>query len=151
MRVNKYDVDEKNTKFSFKNYARGLEYLKKYKWKLIGLFIIDTIVMLAHLLITKQIQYILDNAVGTTDYNVVTNAILIMLGLVAVHIGFDLLEKRKMLKINQALVIDIKNDLFEHIQKLPFEYFDTRPNGKIIVRVTEYAESVADLITDKFF
>ena len=151
MRVNKYDVDEKNTKFSFKNYARGLEYLKKYKWKLIGLFIIDTIVMLAHLLITKQIQYILDNAVGTTDYNVVTNAILIMLGLVAVHIGFDLLEKRKMLKINQALVIDIKNDLFEHIQKLPFEYFDTRPNGKIIVRVTEYAESVADLITDKLF
>ena len=107
--------------------------------------------MLAHLLITKQIQYILDNAVGTTDYNVVTNAILIMLGLVAVHIGFDLLEKRKMLKINQALVIDIKNDLFEHIQKLPFEYFDTRPNGKIIVRVTEYAESVADLITDKLF
>ena len=151
MRVNKYDVDEKNTKFSFKNYARGLKYLKKYKWRLLGLFIIDTIVMLAHLLITKQIQYILDNAVGTSNYSVVINAIIVMICLVAIHIGFDLIEKRKMIKINQAIVIDIKNDLFEHIQKLPFDYFDTRPNGKIIVRVTEYAASVADLITDKLF
>ena len=108
MRVNKYDVDEKNTKFSFKNYARGLKYLKKYKWRLLGLFIIDTIVMLAHLLITKQIQYILDNAVGTSNYSVVINAIIFMICLVAIHIGFDLIEKRKMIKINQAIVIDIK-------------------------------------------
>lgn len=149
MTVNKYDIDEKNTKFSLKNYARGLRYLKNYKWQLFILFIIDTIVMSAHLLITKQIQYILDNAVGNTDYSVVIKAISIMIGLVIIHIVFDLIEKRKMLKINQLIVIDIKNDLFTHIQKLPFEYFDTRPNGKIIVRLTEYASSVADLITDK--
>lgn len=151
MRVNKYDVDEKNTKFSFKNYRRGLKYLNKYKWKLIGLFLIDIIVMLSHLLITKQIQYILDNAVGTINYSIVINSIIIMISLVIAHTLFDLIEKRRMLKINQSIVIDIKNDLFEHIQNLPFEYFDVRPNGKIIVRVTEYASSVADLITDKLF
>lgn len=149
MTVNKYNVDEKNSKFSLKNYTRGLKYLKKYKFQLFILFIIDTIVMAAHLLITKQIQYILDNAVGNTDYSVVIKAITIMIGLVSIHIIFDLIEKRKMLKINQSIVIDIKNDLFTHIQKLPFEYFDTRPHGKIIVRLTEYASGVADLITDK--
>lgn len=149
MTVNKYDVDEKNTKFSFKNYARGLKYLKNYKWQLFVLFIIDTVVMIAHLLITKQIQYILDNAVGSNDYSIVIKGISIMIGLVIIHIIFDLIEKRKMLKINQSIVIDIKNDLFTHIQKLPFEYFDTRPHGKIIVRLTEYASGVADLITDK--
>lgn len=151
MRVNKYDVDEKNTKFSFKNYKRGLKYLNKYKWKLIGLFLIDVVVMLSHLLITKQIQYILDNAVGTTNYSIVINSIVIMITLVIAHTLFDLIEKRRMLKINQSIVIDIKNDLFEHIQNLPFKYFDIRPNGKIIVRVTEYASNVADLITDKLF
>lgn len=149
MTVNKYDVDEKNTKFSFKNYARGLRYLRNYKWQLVILFIIDTIVMASDLLITKQIQYILDNAVGTTNYWVVIQGLSIMLGLVIVHLSFDLIEKRRMLKINQRIIIDIKNDLFTHIQKLPFEYFDTRPHGKIMVRVTEYAASVADLITDK--
>lgn len=149
MAVNKYDMDEKNTKFSFKNYARGLKYLKKYKWKLLILFIIDTIVMLSDLLITKQTQYILDNAVGSTDYGIIIKATTIIIGLVIMFIIFDLIEKRKILKINQAIVIDIKNDLFTHIQNLPFEYFDTRPHGKIMVRLTEYASNVADLITNK--
>ena len=97
MRVNKYDVDEKNTKFSFKNYARGLKYLKKYKWRLLGLFIIDTIVMLAHLLITKQIQYILDNAVGTSNYSVVINAIVLNCSYLAME---RMYKKEKILKIN---------------------------------------------------
>lgn len=149
MAVNKYDMDEKNTKFSFKNYARGLKYLKKYKWKLLILFIIDTIVMLSDLLITKQTQYILDNAVGSADYGIIIKATTIIIGLVIMFIIFDLIEKRKILKINQAIVIDIKNDLFTHIQNLPFEYFDTRPHGKIMVRLTEYASNVADLITNK--
>lgn len=149
MAVNKYDIDEENTKFSFKNYARGLKYLKNYKWQLFALFIIDTVVMAAHLLITKQIQYILDNAVGSSNYLTVIKPLGIMILLVIVHLLFDLIEKRKMLKINQSIVIDIKNDLFTHIQNLPFEYFDTRPHGKIIVRLTEYASSVADLITNK--
>ncbi len=149
MTVNKYNVDEKNTKFSFKNYARGLKYLKKYRWKLFALFIIDTIVMFSHLLITKQIQYILDNSVGSKNYLVVVQGISFMIILVIIHLTFDLVEKRRLLKINQSIVIDIKNDLFTHIQNLPFEYFDTRPHGKITVRLTEYASSVADLITDK--
>lgn len=149
MTVNKYDIDEKNTRFSLKNYMRGLKYLKKYKWKIAILFVLDMIVMLSNLLITKQIQYILDNAIGNTDYLVVIKAISIVIGLVIIFIVFDLIEKRKLLKINQLIVIDIKNDLFAHIQNLPFEYFDTRPHGKIIVRLTEYASSVADLITNK--
>lgn len=149
MAVNRYDIDEKNTKFAFKNYIRGLRYLKKYKWQLILLFIVDTIVMLSDLLITKQTQYILDNAVGSTNYGLLIKYIIIIIGLLAMFIIFDLIEKRRMLKINQQIVIDIKNDLFTHIQNLPFEYFDTRPHGKIIVRLTEYASGVADLITNK--
>lgn len=149
MAVNRYDIDEKNTKFAFKNYIRGLRYLKKYKWQLILLFIVDTIVMLSDLLITKQTQYILDNAVGSTNYGLLIKSIIIIIGLLAMFIIFDLIEKRRMLKINQQIVIDIKNDLFTHIQNLPFEYFDTRPHGKIIVRLTEYASGVADLITNK--
>jgi len=117
MAVNKYDIDEKNMKFSLKNYARGLKYLKRYKWKLLMLFIIDTIVMLSDLLITKQTQYILDNAVGSTNYGIIIKATIIMIGLVIMFIAFDLIEKRKILQINQAIVIDIKNDLFTHIHE----------------------------------
>ena len=149
MAVNRYDIDEKNTKFSFKNYARGLKYLKKYKWQLFILFVLDIIGMFALLLITKQIQYVIDNVTKSDNYWIVIYSLMIMIVFVVIHIVTDLIEKRRMLKINQSIVIDIKNDLFTHIQSLPFEYFDTRPHGKIIVRLTEYASGVADLITDK--
>lgn len=149
MSINKYNIDEENTKFSFKNYIKALRYLKKYKWQILLLFIIDTIVMGSNLLVIKQMQYILDNALGNTNYSIIYNSLLIMIVLVIVFITSDLIEKRYILKVNQNIVIDIKNDLFTHIQKLPFEYFDTRPHGKILVRLTEYAESVANLITSR--
>ena len=149
MPINKYNIDEKNTKFSFKNYIKALKYLKSYKWQIFGLFILDTIVMGSNLFIIKQMQYILDNALGNSDYAIVYKSIFIMIGLVIIFIVSDLIEKKFILKVNQNIVIDIKNDLFSHIQNLPFEYFDTRPHGKILVRLTEYAESVANLITDR--
>jgi len=149
MSINKYNIDEENTKFSFKNYIKALRYLKKYKWQILLLFIIDTIVMGSNLLVIKQMQYILDNALGNTNYSIIYNSLLIMIVLVIVFITSDLIEKKYILKVNQNIVIDIKNDLFTHIQKLPFEYFDTRPHGKILVRLTEYAESVANLITSR--
>ena len=40
MEVNRYDQDEKNTSFSYSNYKRGLEYIKKYKAKLFIVFIV---------------------------------------------------------------------------------------------------------------
>lgn len=149
MSINKYDIDEKNTKFSLKNYIKALRYLKKYKWQILLLFIIDTIVMGANLLVINQMQYILDNSLGNTNYSIIYKSFLIMVLLVIVYITSDLIEKKYILKVNQNIVVDIKNDLFTHIQKLPFEYFDRRPHGKILVRLTEYAESVANLITNR--
>jgi len=51
-------------------------------------------------------------------------------------------------KVNENIVEDLKNDLFSHIQYLSSEYYDTRPHGKILVRLTEYAENVSSLITN---
>ena len=125
MSINKYDIDEINTKFSFKNYIKALKYLKKYKWQIFWLFIIDAIVMGSNLFIIKQMQYILDNALGNSNYTILYESIAIMIGLVLIFIVSDFIEKKYILRVNQNIVIDIKNDLFTHIQKLPFEYFDT--------------------------
>ena len=47
-------------------------------------------------------------------------------------------------KTGQTIVSEIRADLFKHLQTLPFDYFDSRPHGKIMVRVVNYVNSVAD-------
>ena len=48
----------------------------------------------------------------------------------------------------QSIVKDIRTDLFVHLQELPFDYFDSRPHGKILVRVINYVNSVSDFLTN---
>ncbi len=50
--------------------------------------------------------------------------------------------------LGHGIIADVRREIFEHLQELPFEYYDTRPAGKIGIRVTEYVNELADFFTD---
>ncbi|MFE6795604.1 ABC transporter ATP-binding protein [Paenibacillus chitinolyticus] len=50
--------------------------------------------------------------------------------------------------IGQRVIYDLRHDLFRHIQRLSFEFFDKRPAGSVLVRVTNYVNSLQDLFTN---
>ena len=53
-----------------------------------------------------------------------------------------------MVNVSQDIIYQIRTDLFEHLQKLPFQYYDDRPHGKILVRVVNYVNSVSDMLSN---
>jgi ATP-binding cassette subfamily B protein len=53
-----------------------------------------------------------------------------------------------MVKVGQDIVFDIRSDLFAHMQQLPFTYFDSRPHGKILVRVVQYVNTVSNMLSN---
>ena len=53
-----------------------------------------------------------------------------------------------MTKVGQDIVYDIRKDLFEHMQRLSFEYYDSRPHGKILTRIINYINAISDLMTN---
>lgn len=53
-----------------------------------------------------------------------------------------------MIVVGQSIIFDIRKDLFEHLQELPFDYFDSRPHGKILVRVVQYVNNVSDMLSN---
>ena len=71
-----------------------------------------------------------------------------MLASIFISVLLSAKRSRIMTKVGQDIVYDIRKDLFEHLQKLPFEYYDTRPHGKILVRVINYINSISDLMSD---
>ncbi|MDQ0191850.1 ABC transporter ATP-binding protein [Paenibacillus wynnii] len=50
--------------------------------------------------------------------------------------------------IGQRVIYDLRGDLFKHIQKLSFNFFDKRPAGSVLVRVTNDINSLQDLFTN---
>lgn len=149
MKVNKYDEDEKDTSFSFSNYKRGLVYVKRYKSKLMLVFLLNFIAIISNLFITKILQYVIDNIIPSNNLYKLWYIAFIATILVLLTVFLTKKYSYILAQINQNIVEDIKNDLFAHIQFLSFRYYDTRPHGKILVRLTEYAKDVSTLITDK--
>lgn len=147
--VNKYDVDEKNTTFNIKNIFRLLKYAKEYRFKLFLAFICSIIATISSLFTTKILQIVLDDVIINKDLNKLFILALIELILVILIILFTNFKEKLLVKVNLDIIYDLKNDLFSHIQYLSADYFDTRPHGKILVRVTEYTESVSSLITNQ--
>jgi ATP-binding cassette subfamily B protein len=53
---------------------------------------------------------------------------------------------RIMNEVAQKIIKTVRRDLFVHLQKLPFPFYDSRPHGKILIRVVNYVNSLNDLL-----
>ena len=48
-------------------------------------------------------------------------------------------------KITNNILVNIRHELYEHIQKLSFDFFDNRPVGKILARVVGDVNALKNL------
>lgn len=46
-------------------------------------------------------------------------------------------------KLGNAIICNLREDLFNKLMQLSFDYYDNRPTGKILVRVTNYTDEIA--------
>ena len=149
MARNKFDVDEQlETPFDFSHFKRAMVYVKRYKWRIILALLlsaISSIVALVGPLLTKEA---VDTAIpkGDIPYIVILSAVFLVSIVISVVLGN--IRQRIMTKAGQMMIYDIRKDLFAHLQELPFQYYDDRPQGKILVRVVNYVNNVSDMLTN---
>ncbi|MBD5104848.1 MAG: ABC transporter ATP-binding protein [Ruminococcaceae bacterium] len=149
MARNKFDIDETlESPFDIRHLKRALVYCAKYKGKIFLSLFLSALAAIVGLLAPLFSQYALD--VSIPDGNIPQIIFLGVLMLASIFVSVILSAKRSriMTKVGQDIVYDIRKDLFEHLQRLPFEYYDSRPHGKILVRVINYINSVSNLMTD---
>ena len=60
---------------------------------------------------------------------------------------FSYFRQFYMTKVGHSMVHDIRYATYEHLQKLAFDFYDSRPNGKILVRVTSYLDELANVFS----
>ena len=77
-----------------------------------------------------------------TDYSGVLKIGLIYAICMAVNAICHIVLTWKLQSTGQAIIFNIRNDIFAHIQSLPLRFFDTHPVGQIVTRVTNDVESL---------
>lgn len=149
MARNKYDVDEElGTPFSLEYCKRLLRYVKPYKKEMFITLIIMLLASVASLLGPYLVKVAMDTNIPNKDIKgLIGVCILFFITIVIAAICMKY-KIKTMTYVGQGVVKSIRSDLFNHLQKLPFAYYDSRPHGKILVRVVNYVNALSDLLSN---
>ena len=149
MARNKFDVDEKlETPFQWKHLKRAGAYIGRHKWKMVLALLLSAFSSVVALFIPKITEWVLDIAVPSGDVQMIGKMAVLFVCAILVSIAATTVRSRVMAHVSMDIIYDIRTDLFAHLQKLPFSYYDSRPAGKILVRVINYVNSVSDILSN---
>ncbi|GAA0816809.1 ABC transporter ATP-binding protein [Clostridium tertium] len=122
--------------------TRVLKYVSKYK----SMLIIGTLSMLVVIGVDLFIPYLqqifIDDGVIAGNNNIIIKVLFGMLLITIVKAIFGYLKEFLYDLLSVRVHEDIKNDLFNHIQKLEFKYFDNINTGELMSRIGEDVENI---------
>jgi len=149
MAINTTREDEKSSQATQKvTLLRLYKYLLMFKKEVVMVLII----MAAAISITLINPLIVERAIDVYIHNKDWNG-LIRLGIFAVCINLMLVLLIKlrmyiMAKVSNKVLLIIREELYTHIQKLSFQFFDSRPTGKILARIIGDVNSLKDVLSN---
>ena len=149
MARNKFDTDEEiEQKFNPHIIKRLFKWIKPYRKSMIlscVIMLLASAISLTSPWLTKKA---IDEAIPNKDYRMLFILSGIMLFSIFV-IRILLAQKLKiMTRVAQKIIVEIRREVFTKLQALPFSYFDSRPHGKILIRVVNYVNSLSDLLSN---
>lgn len=124
-----------------------LEYLKPYKFKSVIVILLMIFVMISSIVNPLLLKIAIDKYVVNKD---VTGLILIGIILIVLNLlawGLSKIRWNMITSITNNILVNIRHELYSHIQYLSFDFFDGRPVGKILSRVVSDVNSLKNLFS----
>lgn len=147
MAINSYKEDEQTKEISkWVLFRRLFKYLTKY-WKtitfILALIVFRTVVRIINPLFMEAG---IDDYISVGDFKG-----LLILGLIITVINILTVISVKIRifiteKVTSKVVMEIRQELYNHIQYLDFKFFDSRPTGKILSRIIQDVNSLKNFI-----
>ena len=146
MAKNTVNQDEKVIALKGKDILfRLVKYMKPYGVKIAAVLLLMLIVTGVGLLNPMLLKIAIDDFIGAKD---VKGLALIGAGLIGLNLISMYASKYATFNMNKTthnILRTIRQELYEHIQKLSFAFFDERPVGKILARVVGDVNSLSEL------
>lgn len=149
MARNKFDIDENlESPFDIRHFRRAMIYIKKQKKQMIIALVLSALSAAIALSAPLIMQHVVDVTIPSKDVGALFGWSALMLATIVVSVYLATIRSRIMTRVGQDIIFDIRSDLFKHLQELPFKYYDDRPQGKILIRVVNYVNSVSDVLSN---
>ncbi|MBY0123679.1 ABC transporter ATP-binding protein [Bacillus sp. S/N-304-OC-R1] len=139
-------------------FRRLIGYLKPRRNQLLAVFlaaIMSTVFMIAGPkimgnAITELFEGIYGKLKGVPgagiDFTTIRNLLLLLAGLYVTSSLFSYIQQFIMSSVAQKTVYDLREDVNKKLEKLPLKYFDGRPNGEILSRVTNDIDTIGSTL-----
>jgi len=151
MARNTFRVDEvvkDENKFDLKKIMRLGRFVRPYKRSFAVTLLFTIISSILGLLAPFLTMIVMDESIPNGDVIQVLIIAASLLATIGVNIFFMRYRMDAMAKVGQGIIRDLRLELFEHLQRLPFSFFDSRPHGKILVRVVNYINSLSEMLSN---
>ena len=140
--------EELKTQSNISLIKRLFTYLRPFKIKVVIILILLTFVMICGILNPYLLKIAIDNNIKNND----VKGLLIIGGFMA-GINFlamiaSRLRINLMASVTNKILLNIRHELYTHIQKLSFSFFDNRPVGKVLARVIGDVNSLQELFSN---
>lgn len=128
---------------------RLLNYALNFKGVLIVGLVFLAIAVAADLATPLIAKEIIDNHIATSgeaiDFEPIAYLLALFFALGIVTAVFRYLQYILLQKGANRIIRKMRNDVFEHVQRLPIRYFDNLPAGKVVARITNDTEAIREL------
>ena len=149
MSVNSFREDEEQKEvLKLDTLMRLYSYLFRYGKKIIIVLLIMGVTIAINLVNPLIIERAVDVHIAERDIKGLVFLCLFGVGLNIINVAGVKLRMYMLAKISNQVLLDIRQALYEHIQKLSFHFFDTRPTGKILARVIGDVNSLKNILAD---
>ena len=137
-----------------KTIKRLLTYVtENYKLQLAVVLVSIIISALVGVLGTQFIKYLIDDFITpllgnqSPDYSRLLNVIMVMAGIYLLGVICTYIYNRLMINISQGVLNKIRTQMFNHMQKLPIRYFDSRAHGDIMSTYTNDVDTLRQMLS----
>lgn len=149
MSVNSYKDDEQSVETGkLKTLGRLLRYLFVYKKQIIIVLFIMTFCVIVSLLNPIFLETAIDDYITNQNFTGLYRLIGLAVILNLLMIGGIKLRMYLMAKVCNNILVTIRQELYTHIQTLDFNFFDSRPTGKILARIIGDINSLKDVLSN---
>ncbi|MCB9461311.1 MAG: ABC transporter ATP-binding protein [Anaerolineaceae bacterium] len=119
-----------------------LRYMRPYRLEVIVGILTVVLPVAMELLIPRMLQYVIDQGIRPKSMDVIINGAMVMIIAAGVSAIATLGQGFVRARLSQGIAFDMRNDLFRHIEGLPFSTLDQLRTGGLMTRISSDVDTI---------
>jgi ATP-binding cassette subfamily B protein len=141
------DEDSSAKRYDRRLARRLIVYVRPYRLLVAGALVLLMLEGLLQLVGPILTERVIDIALPSRDAGMAFRSAFIYAGSLVVAFGCSYGETMLTAMLGQRVMRDLRQQLFEHVQRLSIAFYDRTPVGRLVTRVTSDVESLNELFT----